>query len=78
MRDDADGPAPGPNTLILQAVFVPDGESPPPEFSNAMDPLRFAVTLDPETGSLTSDEFGSDVPILAQFIPDEGGETGTP
>jgi hypothetical protein len=67
-----DRPVPGPHTLVIRAVFVPDGEPPPPEMMSSFDSLRFRVSLNPATGELTCDEPGNgfDSGIQAQWYPD--------
>ena len=65
-------PPASPNHLVIRAVFVPDGEEPPPDVAATMSPLRFRATLDPETGILAGDSegnaFGGD--LLAEWVPD--------
>ena len=65
-------PAPGPNTLVVRAAFVPDGQQPPPEFLGDFNPLRIPATLNPATGEITcinaGTNFGGD--IRAEWHPD--------
>ena len=72
--------APGPNILVIRAVFVPEGEQPPPEFSSVFDPLHFPATLDPATGQITCAMPGGDFngDIRAEWHPDEnqGADNG--
>jgi hypothetical protein len=76
LSDQSDKPAPGPNVLVIRAVFVPDGGDPPPDFLANIDPLRFRATYDPSTGELTCDEAGNafDGAIQAQWYPAVGEE----
>ncbi len=72
--------APGPNILVIRAVFVPEGEQPPPEFSSVFDPLHFPATLDPATGQITCAMPGGDFngDIRAEWHPDDdpGSDNG--
>ncbi len=80
MSDPPDRPTPGPDVLVLRAVFVPEGQQPPPEFASVWNPLRIPATVDPATGQITCDNagtnFGGD--ILAEWhpnpTPDAGGD----
>jgi hypothetical protein len=57
---------------VLRAVFVPDGESPPPEFLS-IDPMILSVTRDPATGEVTGGDAGVslDGDIGAEWVPDD-------
>jgi hypothetical protein len=46
--------------LVIRAIFVHEGEQPPPEFSSIFDPLHFPATLDPATGQITCAMPGGD------------------
>ncbi len=74
MSDAFSRPSPGPGTLVIRAVFVPDGEQPPPEFAAEFNPLRIRATRDPVTGEITCDgagtNFDGDIPAL--FYPEDG------
>ena len=72
MSDASNPRSPGPNILVVRAVFVPDGEQPPPEFSGVFDPLKFRATLDPATGIITCDNAGMSFlgDIRAEWHPD--------
>jgi hypothetical protein len=65
--------------LVLRAVFVPDGEQPPPEFMADFSPLRIRATRDPATGEITCDDAGADFDgdISAQWHPDGPRPGGT-
>ena len=77
MSDASDGPVADPNTLVIRAVFVPDGEDPPPEFAGDFEPLRIPATRDPATGQITCANVGIsfDGDVLAQWVPDADDET---
>jgi hypothetical protein len=64
--------------LVLRAVFVPDGQEPPPEFSSDFSPLRVRATLDPATGAITCDDAGIsfDGDIRGEWHPDEEQDAG--
>ena len=66
---------PGPLTLALRAVFVPDGEEPPPDLAGTLTPLRFRATLDPDTGELTLENTGGGKleDLRAEWHPDPAG-----
>lgn len=78
------GQPPGPDVLVLRAVFVPDGEDPPADFQGVYDPLKLSATFDPATGELRTDAiglgFGIDMP--ARWEPDRDsaptGGSGVP
>ena len=55
MSDTSDSSSPDPDTVVVRAVFVPDGEDPPPEFTTGLSSLHFPATYDPETGVITTD-----------------------
>ena len=76
MSDPSDRPVPGPQTLVIRAAFVPDGEQPPPEFSSQFDPLHFPATRDPATGEITCDADGTRFGggVMAQWVADEDPE----
>jgi hypothetical protein len=59
--------------LVIRAVFVPERELPPPEFSSVFDPLHFPATLDPATGIITCDNAGMSFlgDIRAEWHPDQ-------
>ncbi len=50
-----------PHTIALRAVFVPEGETPPPEFLAAMHEMRLPASRDPETGEITTENIGNGV-----------------
>ena len=72
MNDPSSRPAPGPLTLPMRAVFVPDGEEPPPDLACMLHPLRLRASLDPATGAMTCDDAGMTFhgDIAAIWIPD--------
>jgi hypothetical protein len=81
--DQSGQETPGPHVLVLRAVFVPDGEDPPPEFAGDFRPLRIPATIDTETGEITSDSginFGG--AVRAEWHPgageDASGEDNQP
>ena len=77
MSDTSDRSGPGSHVLVIRAVFVPDGEAPPPEWASTLNPLRFPVTYDPSTGEITGDAGnGFDQGISAEFHPDEDQGSG--
>jgi hypothetical protein len=78
LSDKSDNPSPDENTLVVRAVFVPDGQQPPPEFGSDFSPLRIAATLDPSTGAITCDDAGMnfDGDVLAEWHPDEEQDAG--
>jgi hypothetical protein len=80
LSDTSDRRSAGPLTLVVRAVFVPEGEQPPPEFSSVFNTIKFAATLDPETGVITCDNAGVsfDGDVRAEWHPDEeqGGDGG--
>jgi hypothetical protein len=78
LPDSSARPFPGPQTLVVRAAFVPDGEQPPPEFMGAFDPLRIRATLDPATGGITCNDAGMnfDGDIRAEFYPDADRDSG--
>ena len=59
-------------TLIVRAVFVPEGEEPPPDLAANFDTLHFSVTFDPASGLLTGAEPGAsfDGDVRAEWVPD--------
>ena len=69
---DFPGDPPGPLTLVVRAVFVPDGEEPPAEFLAVPYPLRVRATYDPETGVLTCEDTSGRAfaGIPARWYPD--------
>jgi hypothetical protein len=73
LSDTSDRRSAGPLTLVVRAVFVPEGEQPPPEFSSVFNTIKFAATLDPETGTITCDNAGVsfDGDVRAEWHPDE-------
>jgi hypothetical protein len=78
LPDTSNNPAAGPLTLVLRAVFVREGEQPPPEFLSDFGPLRMPATLDPATGEITCDNSGTsfDGEVRAEWHPDSDGEDG--
>jgi hypothetical protein len=60
LSDSSKNPAPGTGILIVRAVFVPDGEQPPPDLIADFNSLHLPATLDPETGEITCDNAGFD------------------
>jgi hypothetical protein len=73
-----DRPVPGPGNLIVRAVFVPEGEQVPPDFTTEFEPLHFPATLNTETGEITCTNAGPDLNggVLAQWYPDTQQEAG--
>src|SRR6266567_2600462 len=53
LPDTSNRSSPGPDVLVLRDVFVPEGESPPPEVSGWINPLRLPATMNRQTGELT-------------------------
>ncbi len=76
MSGSSDRPTPAQDVVIVPAVFVPDGEEPPPELPANFDSLHFRVTLDTETGEMTCDDAGNafDQGVRAEWHPAEDGE----
>ena len=74
----SDTTGPGPLTLVLRAVFVPDGEEPPPDLAATLTPLRLRATLDRETGVLTLENTGPGLmpDLRAEWRPDPAGDQG--
>jgi hypothetical protein len=75
----SDSRFPAPETLVVRAAFVPDGEEPPPELSGVFDPIIMRASLDPATGIITCDNGGIayEGDVRADWHPDEerdGGE----
>lgn len=70
---DFQGAPPGPLTLVLRAVFVPDGYDPPVGFIANPYALRFRATYDPETGILTCEETSGGVVsgLAAKWRPED-------
>jgi hypothetical protein len=60
LPDSSKNLALGAGTLIVRAVFVPDGEQPPPDLIADFNSLHLPATLDPETGEITCDNAGFD------------------
>jgi hypothetical protein len=59
LSDSSDRPNPPHGTLVIRAVFVPEGETPPPEFTLGSHVPRFPATYDPATGTMiTNPAFG--------------------
>ena len=71
LPDNSARPSAGPDVLVVRAVFVPDGDQPPPEFAGDFNPLQMRATRDPATGEITCDAagtvFGGD--IRAEWYP---------
>jgi hypothetical protein len=72
LSDQSGRPAPGSGWLVIRAVFVPDGEQPPPEFLNDIHSLHFPATRDAVTGNITCengmDFFGG---VHGEWYPDD-------
>jgi hypothetical protein len=43
-------------SVVLSAVFVPDGASPPANFTHAYGAIRIPAQFNPATGELTTDK----------------------
>jgi hypothetical protein len=56
LSDSSNPQAKTSTTIAVPAVFVPDGQTPPPEFATLWNPLRIRATYDPTTGVLTADD----------------------
>ena len=58
MPDFSDSSAPGDTTLVIPAVFVPEGHAPPAEFAGSEQSIRIPATFDPRTGIISTDDTG--------------------
>jgi hypothetical protein len=71
LTDFSTRPSPGPDALVVRAVFVPDGEQPPRELAADFYPPRLRAILDPATRQITGDNarMASGDDIRAQWYP---------
>ncbi len=58
MPDFFDSSASGGTILVIPAVFVPDGQTPPAEFAGSEQSIRIPATFDPRTGIISTDDAG--------------------
>jgi len=66
----------GPHQLAIKAVFVPDGGQPPALFLESPFPFYFPATLDPKTGTFSTDMTGNFVhgEVSGQWISDDDAD----
>jgi len=86
LSDSSKPPSPGAagaNTLVLRAVFVPEGQQPPPGFGVWPEPIRFSAEYDPEAGGFVTNATGGGLfaGLAGQWVPADdagsGGEEGS-